>query len=184
MTAPIVTLSESQVFTALRAFLLSILPSGYEVIKAQDNRVPEPQSGNFVVMTPLLRERIETNVDNYSDGYPDDDSLMSISNPVKFTVQLDIHASDTTASGDLAHIIQTLFRDETGIQSFADSGFAVAPLYCGDPRQMPFTNENQQVETRWVMEAIIQYNPVVTLPQDFADSLEINLVEVDAEYPP
>lgn len=59
--------TESQTFTAIRSFLLSILPAGIEVVKGQDNRVPEPEGGDFVVMTPILRERLETNVDTYSD---------------------------------------------------------------------------------------------------------------------
>lgn len=59
--------TESSIFTALRSFLLSALPSAIEVVKAQDNRVPEPQGVNFVTMTPILRERLETNVDAYAD---------------------------------------------------------------------------------------------------------------------
>jgi hypothetical protein len=64
-----VTLSftESQTFAALRSFLLSILPGGIEVVRGQDNRVPEPEGNDFVVMTPILRERLETNVDTYAD---------------------------------------------------------------------------------------------------------------------
>ena len=59
--------TESQTFAALRSFLLSILPAGIEVVRGQDNRVPEPEGSDFVVMTPILRERLETNVDTYSD---------------------------------------------------------------------------------------------------------------------
>ena len=61
------SLTEVQIFTALRSFLVSILPTGIEVVKAQDNRVPEPAGTNFVTMTPILRERLETNVDTYAD---------------------------------------------------------------------------------------------------------------------
>lgn len=61
------SLTESQTFTALRSFLLAILPAGTEIVRAQGNRVPEPQGSNFVVMTPIMRERIETNVDAYAD---------------------------------------------------------------------------------------------------------------------
>lgn len=59
--------TDQAAFLALRAFLLKILPPGTEVIKAQVNRVPEPKSADFVLMTPLRRERIETNVDDYFD---------------------------------------------------------------------------------------------------------------------
>lgn len=59
--------TQSDLTTALRSFLLSILPAPIEVILSQVNRVPEPKVANFVLMTPLRRERLETNVDTYSD---------------------------------------------------------------------------------------------------------------------
>lgn len=61
------SLTESQTLTALRSFLLSILPGGLEVIKAQNNRVAMPTGPNFVTMTPLSRERLATNVDSTQD---------------------------------------------------------------------------------------------------------------------
>lgn len=63
--APVPTQSSIQV--ALRAFLLAILPAGVDVIEGQDNRVAEPQGADFVVMTTILQERLETNVDAYID---------------------------------------------------------------------------------------------------------------------
>jgi hypothetical protein len=63
----VLSLSESQALTALRGALTAMLPSGVEVIKAQQNRVPEPLAGDFVVMTPILRTRLETNTDMYQD---------------------------------------------------------------------------------------------------------------------
>jgi len=61
-------LTQSQIMTALRSVLLAILPSGVAVIQAQDNLVPEPAGSDFVVMTPLMRTRLETNVDAYADA--------------------------------------------------------------------------------------------------------------------
>lgn len=62
------SLSQTQTFVALRSVLLAILPPCTEVILGQVNRVPEPKVLDFVVMTPLRRDRIETNVDTYSDA--------------------------------------------------------------------------------------------------------------------
>ena len=63
------TLSPGQddLTTALRSFLLAVLPAGTEVILAQPNRVPEPKGGNFVIMTPTLQKRLGTNLDRYLD---------------------------------------------------------------------------------------------------------------------
>lgn len=61
------SLSEVQTLTALRSFLLSIMPAGMEIVRGQDNRVPEPAGPNFITMTPILRSRLETNVSTYAD---------------------------------------------------------------------------------------------------------------------
>ena len=61
------SLTEAQVLAQLRNFLLSILPAGIEVFRAEINRVSEPDGVNFVEMTPLLRERLSTNVDQVMD---------------------------------------------------------------------------------------------------------------------
>jgi len=62
------TLTEAQALTALRSFLTAILPTDVVVIRGQANRTPEPKAVNFVVITPLFRERLATNVDNYIDA--------------------------------------------------------------------------------------------------------------------
>jgi hypothetical protein len=226
-----ISLTEVQAFTALRAFLVSALPAGTEVIRAQSNRVAEPHGTEFVVMTPLIRERLETNIDNYIDtsftgsitlttltvtsiafgslvpGYtllgtnitPNTTivsqltgsvvggigtyqvsqsqtvasqkiaaGVMTLTQPTKFTVQLDIHG---IFSADNAHMIATLFRDDYGVQLFQSSGFDVTPLYCDQARQIAFINGEQQFENRWSMDAVLQINPVITVPQYFADQL-------------
>ena len=63
-----VSLTDTAIFTALRSFLIGVLPSGVEIVKAQDNRVPEPSTPDFVTMTPLRRPRLATNVDTAADA--------------------------------------------------------------------------------------------------------------------
>jgi len=63
-----ISLTETQILTVLRSFLLAVLPPRTEVVRGQTNRVPEPAGENFVVMTPILRERLATNRTNYHDA--------------------------------------------------------------------------------------------------------------------
>lgn len=67
MAVPLLNLTDSNVMEALRSFLLETVISGTEVIKAQINRVPEPRSADFIVMTPLRYERLEMNETTYRD---------------------------------------------------------------------------------------------------------------------
>ncbi|WP_267550378.1 LIC_12616 family protein [Rhizobium rhizogenes] len=100
--------------------------------------------------------------------------------PTKVTVQLDVHGPN---SAENAQTISTLFRDAFAVDAFALSGFDVTPLYVSDPKQLPFENENQQIENRWVIDAVVQANQIIQAPQQFADELSVNVVNVEAAYP-
>src|SRR6185312_12350687 len=67
MTTTALLPSQSDLTTALRAFLLAELPVGTEVVLGQINRVPEPASSRFVVMTPIRFDRLDTNLDESLD---------------------------------------------------------------------------------------------------------------------
>lgn len=69
MPPAILSLTESQQFTALAAFLVSVtgLPEG-DVIQGQINRVPEPLDADFVVFWPLSQDRLGTNNTTYEDN--------------------------------------------------------------------------------------------------------------------
>jgi hypothetical protein len=238
---PSISLTEVQTLTALRTYLLSVLPAGTEVIRGQDNRVPEPQGANFVTMTPMLRDRLSTNVDTFQDcaftgsiiGTTLTVTAMSLGTispgatlfgtnvaanttitalgtgsggvgtytvspsqtvssetlacggksllqPTKVTIQLDVHGP---ASGDNAAIITTTFRDDYAVQSFLSSGFDVQPLYADNAHQVPFLNGEQQIEERYVIDVVMQCNPIITVPQQFAAVLSIGLTNVDVTYP-
>src|SRR5271156_966417 len=54
---------------ALGAFLAQVtgLVVGQTIVSGQNNRVPEPQPGDFIVMTPIRFVRVETNLDSSQD---------------------------------------------------------------------------------------------------------------------
>lgn len=94
--------------------------------------------------------------------------------PTRMVVQLDVHGPN---SGNNVKIIDALFRSEVGTAEFADTGLAVQSLYCDDARQIAFVNDQQQYEDRWVMEAHLQFNPIVGTPQQFADQVDVTVVD-------
>ncbi len=239
------SLSEQTAFTVLRGVLAAILPAmgKSNIVLGQVNRVPQVKAENFIVMWPLRRDRIETNIDEYADlsftgsiaggvltvtevligtMAPNRDlfgenlaagsaigaaisvdpdtglgtyavtpsqtvasqnmaaGVANITQPTKMTVQLDVHGP---VSADNAQVISTLLRDVYGVNLFDPDVSGVTPLYADDPRQGPYRNEQQQIENRWMVEAVLQINPTVTLPQQFAGELSLELVSVDATYP-
>ena len=176
-----VSITEDDVTTALRTFLLSVVYAGVEVVLGQDNLVGEPEADNFIVMTPTRRGRLATNVDTWSLTDPNPTAIDHLQ-PTQVDVQLDIHGKLST---DLAQIISTTFRDEYCVEVFEGIGIAMRPLNADDGHQVPFLNAENQYETRWVMNLSMQIDPVVSTNQQFANTLgPVGLIEVDTTYPP
>ena len=243
--------SESEIFAALRSFLLTVLPQGVDVVRGQDNRVPEPAATSFVAMWPIMRPRLATNVEDAQDnvftasiagasmtvasvqggavlfdqaplfgvglaanskvtsqtsGSPGGPGTYAVSpsqtvaqetmatgqilmtQETEIVVQLDVHAANLNAAGDMAETIATTFRSAYAADFFAaDEGSEgqVSPLYCDDPRQSPFLNAEQQYESRWTVDVHLQANQTVLgVPMQFASILELDVVSVEAAYPP
>jgi hypothetical protein len=62
------SVNQSNIFQALRSFLISFLPANVSVFQGQQNRVSEPSNTDFVVMTEIFKNRLSTNVDQYIDA--------------------------------------------------------------------------------------------------------------------
>lgn len=235
--------TESDILAALRTWLIQVLPDGSEAVLGQENQVGEPKAKSFVVMWPIMRPRLATNVDTAVDtsftasisgttmtvtdvaqgeltagavvfgvGVAANTKIVSgpggvgayvvdtaqtvgseamacghleLEQETEYVVQIDVHAATVQAAGDMAGIIATTFRDEYAYQIINGENSAVAPLYAEDPRQSPFLNAEQQYESRWTIDVHLQANQTVTgIPQQFAAALAIELVNVDAAYPP
>lgn len=99
------------------------------------------------------------------------------------TVQLDFHAASYLAT-DMAQTVSTAFRDEYATRFFKAFGLPITPLYADDPGWRPFVNAEKQYEWRWVIEAKLQIDQSIMVPQEFADSVALTLLNVDAVAPP
>lgn len=101
--------------------------------------------------------------------------LKALLQPTEWKIQLDVHGP---SSADNSVVISTSLRDEYGVNQFISSGFDVAPLYADDPKQMVFINDQEAMEDRWIVEACLQANQYISVSQQFASILALNLVEV------
>jgi hypothetical protein len=102
----------------------------------------------------------------------------------QITIQVDFHSADLATAGNMAETVVALLRSDFGVNNFAASNPGIVPLYCEDPRQLPFLNAEQQYETRWVVETILQMQQVLTIPEQFADSAKLTVIDVEAAYGP
>jgi hypothetical protein len=230
--------TQSQVQQAIAGFLATVLPAGVVIVEGQDSLVPEPVGADYVVMTPVLRNRLATNIDLYADvqvtassvagvlsvsevefgtillgsqlwgvnqdvpqgttivsqlgGSPggagtyqlSDAALtvgsetmacgnMTLTQPTDLTVQLDVHAANVRDSSDMAATLTTVFRDEVATDYFDALGIGLSPLYADEARQVPYQNAEQNWESRQVVDAHFEANIVVTVPMQFAATVQV-----------
>lgn len=176
--APEVT--EDQLMVAFRAFLIGLALTGVDaddIIQSQINRVPEPKGADFIMMTPTYRKRIATNVETWSTA-PDPAPApveLRMDRSTEVTMQLDVHGPN---SADNAQVIATVWRSDYGCNAIDPEIFQ--PLYASDGHQAPFINAEKQYEFRWVMSLLMQANVAVSTPMEFADTIDVNIIEADA----
>ena len=173
------SLTQDQVNAILRAFIIQILPSGVAVTNAQQNLVAEPSADNFVLLTLLSRQRLGTTVTDWDMSAHGNPTTQSNIEAVSISMQLDFHGAGST---DMAQVFCTLFRSDYTYQFMAASG--LYPDYCTDGMQMPFVNDQDQYENRWVVNAVFDANIIVPTTQQFADAVTVGLIEIDTVYPP
>lgn len=173
MTA-VVTPTLEMVFAALGAFIESLITC--PVVRGNQNRVPMPDEP-FICMTEQNQRRLSTNIASYNDP-GGNNGVRDVMQPTQFDIGIDCYGP---LASDWAKILVTMFNDGYAVEKM---GGQVVPLYADDAMNMPLVNGEQEYEQRWRFTACMQYNPVVTVAQQFADELMLELVSVDAEFPP
>lgn len=150
------------------ADFVQIFVGSAEIVRAQVNRVPQPPTP-CVVLTELRHTDVATPHVIYdgSSGH------ITIQARNRLTVQVDIYGPD---SGDQCRAIAAAWRSEYPASVLPAW---CAPLECGDCIQSPQITGEKQWGSRWMIDLSMQYNPTVTLPQDFAQELQPNLIQAD-----
>jgi hypothetical protein len=160
--------AETDIFTATRALLLTIVPSSVEVVKGLDNRVPAPQSAIYVVMTAAAASRLSTNAEDWdmtSDTVP---TVVTTTMALGVDIQLDVHGA---GSLDVATAIAQAFRSSYSVDFMTSNGYAILPQSATDPRQSAFINGESQYEERWITTLTFQASSAVDIPAQFASDL-------------
>lgn len=168
------SITETNIVKAIGDFLTAIMPAGVVILQGQVNRVAEPNSPDFVIMTPTIRSRLATNQNGGWIGVVAP-TVITVTMAMQVDIQLDIHGPN---SSDNAQTIMSLWRDDYAATALAATGLGLAPLYASEPAQRPFLNAEGQFEDRWTVDLALQANPVVSPPQDYANALKIALVEL------
>lgn len=174
------SVTEKQLFALVRKFLLALDPCpGFEVIRAQENRVAMPKAPLFVQLTPKSRVPLSTTQELPDYQNPDASTLTFLHKP-RVNIQADIFGE---GSADFATIVAGILRTPWAASWFAAENSAIAPLFATEGQQMPLTTSEQQYKSRWTQELAFQVNARFLTNQDYMATVQPKVINVEATYP-
>ena len=165
MSQYVASIAVDAVIAALGAFIQPFVPGG-TIVRGQGNRVPQPEDP-CVILMEISQVDIETPIDVFDP----ENNQVNIAGPKQIGIQIDFYG---VASGDYCAAVKTVYRSPYAPAQFPDG---IKPLFCSDGQQSPLITGEEQYESRWTLTANLQYNPVVSVPQDSADELELTSIE-------
>jgi len=168
MTAPtmfVPSITVDQVIEALAALIQPFIGTT-QIIRGQVNRVPPP-NGSFVELTETFQSEIEYP----RSWYDSPNQQRDIIGPKRIMIQADFYGPE---SGDWCSTIKSVFRTAYGVAQFPAG---IAPLYTDEGHEAPLITGEQQYERRWVLSCALQFNPIVIVPLQSADTLKMHIVD-------
>ena len=137
-----------------------------EIIRTQENRVPMPL-GQFVAINEVLTVDLATPVKINDPG----GSSAEITLSKRSDLQIDFYGP---FSGDQARAFSAVFKTEHMALMLPDW---VRPLYAGDAVNSPLISGEQQYVQRWILTISVQFNAVINVPIQSANTIGINIFE-------
>lgn len=74
----------------------------------------------------------------------------------------------------LVSSVKSAFRTPYGVAQFP---YGIAPLYTDEGHEAPLFTGEEQYERRWALTCSLQFNPILVLPTQSADTLKINILQ-------
>lgn len=183
---PTISITNSQLYAVFGNWLVAMLGAGADIVQGQQNRIAMPQ-GNYIIMTLIggveaLHKGNRNTVWTAGSSNP---GTEAVTKGMKDVLQLDFYGpSSRDWAGIVSELVSTQFNFDYFATQQANGGPEVQPLFATVARNLALTNGESQYESRWSFDLHFQYNPTVTFPQDFMTSLDIAVVNIDAQYPP
>lgn len=166
-----------QAIVALATFLQPLMPAGTQIVRAQANRVPQPEPP-CIVLTEINRVSLSTT--RVTDTVAAQVMSSAHTMPARLDIQMDFYDGQ---AAEMCTIAQTMLRSGYATSSAAWPA-GVKPLYCNEGLQSPLITGEQQYESRWTLTASLQYNAPVPVTREYFDTVgTVGVIPADVVYP-
>lgn len=161
----IISIPFDSVIDAVIAYASNFTETGETVARGQVNRVAMPPSP-CIIITELMQHDLQVPYSIWRGA----DNQIDVHIAAKVGLQIDCYGP---SAAERCQVIGSMWRTGWGFDAFPEN---TRPLYCSDGNQSPLVTGEQQYESRWTLTAFLQYNPIISVPQQFADELAVTLI--------
>lgn len=170
-----ISITESALVDDLITFFETLVDC--DVVRGLPDQIPDPLR-DCVVITPIAAQGLSLPTAVYADPATATGTL-SITQATQWSARVDSYG---TRAHDRALALSIALCSPFGCEFLGTLGRA-QPLSVSAMTQWPIAGAEGQFFERWSFDASLQFNPFITVPQQFADQLHVGLIEVDTTYP-
>lgn len=153
--------ADQEIYKDVRAFLLGLFPDANpkEIIQVNiGSQANNPLPHNAIVMQVLFNNNFDESV---VTPLPPDEA--SIQNSVEVRFQLDFYGPHAQKR---SRTVATLWKNYYACEKLT----VCQPLYVQSYNRHVYINDSNLYEDRWILDLGLQYNPEITVAQDYADA--------------
>lgn len=183
--AAVVDLTQAQLFAGVEQFLLNfstptLTDDGLHVIpgNANDQSLPA-DGGDFCIYTPLFMGRRGTNVEEWQ-AEPID--AVNYCEYVETVWQIDCFSQSMVNAQQMAQTFELIARSEAGVNFFKP--LYIDCLFAENVRNLSLIVDSKKYVARWSLELHLGFWKQVQVQFDCFTSVDVNVVNVDVEFPP
>ena len=166
------------VYDFITTYALNVVADN--VFRGWQNRMALPQTQNFIVISIQDTMRIGTNVTDYTQSAQGNIINQTLR---EYTVDIDFCNIDQEIAQEQASTIETLGRSDIGV-TFFNKYTGLSLNYADDMEYMPYADEQDQYLHRYRVSLHLTQWDQTTLTQDYFNSVNLRVENIDAHHKP
>ena len=173
-------LNEPDFLTAINDLIIEVTGIEQErLFRGNQSREVLPSDDNFILYTPLYRNRRGTNINSYSAN----DETGDYSDKVLVTSDVQIDCYGDKAE-QYAQAVEGFCKSVLCNSWLKSGGYGISVLYTNNPADFTRIDDTAQYVKRWIITITVCFTYELTNEVPWFDDVEFNIKNVDVYFKP
>lgn len=153
---PPMALAEADVMSEVYDLLVYVT-SLDNIFRGNQSREVLPADGDFIIYTPLFRERIGTNVVTFNAENCEDDENGTYTDAALVSLDIQVDFFGENAS-KLAQTLNVFIHSITCYNWLVANNYGIRVAKCTDPQQIDLIDDTRQFSKRWMVTISVEFS--------------------------